>query len=187
MDLPRRGKVHQGAALALAPGAAAAAVGPRGWPTPARVAGSGGPRQQTARRSGSRGRGPPGRRRSRRGLRRNARLAAQEVEPTLVMRPRTFKVHKAAPNEEDLDRADWVTPCGRWYYGAKNFYRLDGVPPGADACLRCFPPPAEVANAEGPQAQAEERRDQGESSSSSTVAESSAESGSEASAAVEVD
>ena len=51
----------------------------------------------------------------------NARLAAQAVEPTLVMHPQTLKVHK-------------VVLWGQ--------YRLDGMPPGADACLGCFPPPA---------------------------------------------
>ena len=137
----------QGAPLALAPGAAAAvlgnaALGPEIGPRPLALQAAAVP--EGVRRSGSRRRGPPPP---------NVRLAAQEVEPTLVMHPRTFKVHKAAPNEEDIDRADWVTPCGRWYYGAKNFYRLDGVPSGADACLRCFPPPAEVDEAERPQAQ----------------------------------
>ena len=57
------------------------------------------------------------------------------------------------------------------------------MPPGADACLRCFPPEAEPAEDAVPP-QAGKRYDQRKLSS---VAESSAESGSDASATVEVD
>ena len=71
-------------------------------------------------------------------------------------------MHKASAHEAELERAEWVTPCGRFYYGAKNFYRLDAMPPAADACLRCFPPGAEPSQ-EVPPAQVEERFDQGES------------------------
>ena len=104
----------------------------------------------------------------------NARLAAQKVEPTLVM-------HQGGGQRGGPRQGGVGDPCGRWYYGTKS------MPPGAHACLRCFPPPAETADEDVPPAQAEERYDQRESSSSSTVAESLAESGSDASAAVEVD
>ena len=41
----------------------------------------------------------------------NARLAAQEVEPTLVMRPRTLR--RRPTRRTSTCRAEWVTPCGR--------------------------------------------------------------------------
>ena len=60
------------------------------------------------------------------------RRTLEAAQPTLVMHPRAHKVRKAY--EADLERAEWVTPCGRWYYGAKNFYRLDGMPGQTPAC-----------------------------------------------------
>ena len=87
-----------------------------------------------------------------RGLRRTAaqRVPGGAVEPTLVTHPRTFKVRKAAPNEEDLDRAEWVTPLRSLVLGRQELLSPRRHAPGADACLRCFPPPAEVADAEVP-------------------------------------
>ena len=61
-----------------------------------------------------------------------------QSKATVVHHPRTKFAHKPCENELSLQSVDWVTACGRWYYGCNNHLRHPSVLPGFSRCTKCF-------------------------------------------------
>ena len=61
-----------------------------------------------------------------------------QSKATVVHHPKTKFTHKPCENELSLQSVDWVTACGRWYYGCSNHLRHPSVLPGFSRCTKCF-------------------------------------------------
>ena len=86
-----------------------------------------------------------------------------------VHNTRTKVAHKPSECEQTLPSFDWISLCGRWFYGSSNHLRHVEVLPGFAKCAKCFPDVGgEQAIVQGPRRQSEASEESEESVSESS-------------------